>query len=83
MLQRVGERKSPLPQLDRDSERRGTPAPDAKKILNYSPFYIQGESSMGELTGALIPQLERHCKCRICQDLRADREARERKQSAA
>jgi len=22
--------------------------------------------------------LERHCKCRICQDLRADREARER-----
>ena len=27
--------------------------------------------------------LERHCSCRICVDLRADREARERKQSAA
>lgn len=29
-----------------------------------------------------VESLERHCKCRICQDLRADREAREAAEQA-
>jgi hypothetical protein len=38
---------------------------------------------MGEINRRLNPeQLERHCKCRICQDLRADREAREQAEQA-
>lgn len=38
---------------------------------------------MGD-AGRIFPVelLERHCKCRICEDLRADRELREQAQQA-
>jgi hypothetical protein len=38
---------------------------------------------MGEINRRFNPEaLERHCSCRICQDLRADRELREQAAAA-